>query len=139
MDLHSTTDEIAGVVEPHVLRCQTNTEVISDSQQGEWKMDAKDTWPVVKFLIAATGLKRRDARRMLTEVSRERWSQLFIQARAWDRDQAAIASKALAGLLGDEQLATLVEATRRAADGSNDSDAEYDAEPAPRKKATRKR
>lgn len=77
-------------------------------------MDAKDTWVVVKFLIEATGLKRKDARRLLQEVPRDKYSQLFINARAWDRDASGQASKALITILGDEQLATLVEATHKA-------------------------
>jgi hypothetical protein len=45
-------------------------------------MDAKDTWPVVKFLIAATGFKRRDARKLLEEIPEENYSRLFVMARA---------------------------------------------------------
>jgi hypothetical protein len=77
-------------------------------------MDAKDTWPVVKFLVAATGLKTRDARKMLGEMPSDRFSQLFIQARAWDRNSSAQASTALHELLGSQQLSTLVDATRHA-------------------------
>jgi hypothetical protein len=69
-------------------------------------MDAKDTWPVVKFLIAATGFKRRDARKLLEEIPEENYSRLFVMARAWDRDQAAKASEQLQSLVGDTSFAS---------------------------------
>ena len=77
-------------------------------------MDAKDTWPVVKFLIAATGFKRKDARKLLEEIPEGNYSRLFVMARAWDRDQSAKASESLQQLVGDENLPTLLHATKLA-------------------------
>lgn len=99
-------------------------------------MDPKDTWPVVKFLIAATGFKRRDARKMLEEIPKSCHGDLFLRARRWDRDVAAKAGEELSQILGGHSnLATLAEATRRAMTASHvqDTDAEDD-EPTPRKK-----
>lgn len=102
-------------------------------------MDAKDTWPVVKFLIAATGFKRRDARKMLEEIPEEHYSRLFVVARAWDRDQAAKASDQLSTLLGDSQVPTLMDATRLAQSPSGtDADDEEDT-PAPKKSSKKSR
>lgn len=109
-------------------------------------MDPKDTWPVVKFLIAATGFKRRDARKMLEEIPPHCHGDLFLRARRWERDTAAKASEDLSTVLGGEaNLATLAEATRRAMVASHKqetgsvSDDEDGDEPAPRKKTASKR
>jgi hypothetical protein len=100
-------------------------------------MDAKDTWPVVKFLIAATGFKRRDARKLLEEIPEEKYSRLFIMARAWDRDQAAKASEQLQSLVGETSLPTLLAATRHARNPST-ADVGEDDEPEEREPAVRK-
>jgi hypothetical protein len=77
-------------------------------------MDAKERWPVVKFLVAATGLNRRDARAMIDEIPEEKWSKLWIEAQVWNRDTDRRASETLSTVLGDERLNTLVKATRLA-------------------------
>lgn len=100
-------------------------------------MDPKDTWPVVKFLVAATGLKRRDARKMLEEIPKACHGDLFLRARRWDRDVASKASEELTVVLGDKaNLPTLIEATRRAMTAAHLQDTdehEEDATPRPRK------
>lgn len=95
-------------------------------------MDAKDTWPVIKFLVSATGLKKRDARKMLQEIPEDRYGQLFIQSRAWDREMLLDASKRLGIILGEANVATLVEATKLAQvpsteQGQQDDDEDEDA------------
>lgn len=98
-------------------------------------MDPKDTWPVVKFLIAATGFKRRDARKMLEEIPPECHGDLFLRARRWDRDVAAKAGEELSIVLGSHSnIATLSEATRRAMTASHLQDTDDDEPPAPKKK-----
>jgi hypothetical protein len=77
-------------------------------------MDAKDVWVVAKFLVAATGLKRRDARRMLDEIPPDRYSRLFLMARGWERDSSQQASRQLEDLLGNDTLGILREATQLA-------------------------
>lgn len=98
-------------------------------------MDAKDTWPVVKFLIAATGFKRRDARQLLEEIPEASYSRLFVMARAWDRDQAAKASEHLTQLVGTDNLPTLLKATKLA---QQPSTGDSDDEPEPPKSRSRK-
>lgn len=115
-------------------------------REGE-KMDPKDTWPVVKFLIAATGFKRRDARKMLEEIPPACHGDLFLRARRWERDTSARASEDLSVVLGGgSNLATLAEATRRAMVASHkqdtgdvlDDEGEEIEPRAPRNKRTRK-
>lgn len=77
-------------------------------------MDTKDTWPVVKFIIAATGFKRRDARKLLGEISTDHYSRLYLEARKWDQEALQKASASLSGLLGDDTLRTLRDATKLA-------------------------
>lgn len=108
-------------------------------------MDAKDTWPVVKFLIAATGFKRRDARKLLEEIPEESYSQLFVRARAWDRDQAAKASDMFSSIVGEANIPTLLDAARMArtpaagkgADGSEDDGEDEPQQRKPAKKSRR--
>jgi hypothetical protein len=88
-------------------------------------MDPKDTWPVVKFLIAATGFKRRDARSLLGEIPRECHADLFLRARRWDRDSSARAGEELTAILGGRNLATLAEATKRAMMASHIQEQEF--------------
>lgn len=75
-------------------------------------MDAKDVWVVTKFIVSATGLKRRDARKLLDEIPGEHYSQLFLMARGWERDAASRASQKLEDLLGNQSLDTLKQATQ---------------------------
>lgn len=82
-------------------------------------MDAKDTWPVVKFIIAATGLRRREARQAIEKIPVERYSDLYLCARAWDRDAGMKATEQLRQILGGENLAVLAEATRRSMTASH--------------------
>lgn len=77
-------------------------------------MDAKDTWPVVKFIIAATGLKRREARQAIEKIPQAKYSDLYLCARAWDRDAGMKATEQLREILGGDNLNVLAEATRRA-------------------------
>lgn len=97
-------------------------------------MDAKDTWPVVKFIIAATGFKRRDARKLLEEIPTEHYSRLFLEARAWDRETSNKAGAVLAQMLGGDDLKTLRDATMKARipAGADDGD-EPEEEEQPRK------
>lgn len=105
------------------------------------KLDPKSTWPVVKFLIAATGFRRKEARALLQEIPREKYSDLFIRAMAWDRDASGMASKTLETILGGERVKSLELATAQAQLPSTayEGDDEDD-EPTPRKRtrATRK-
>ena len=73
-------------------------------------MDHKDVWVVTKFIVSATGLKRRDARKILDEIPGDRLSRLFLMARGWERDASQQASRQLETLLGNDSLATLTEA-----------------------------
>lgn len=96
-------------------------------------MDPKSTWPVVKFLIAATGFRRREARTLLDEIPKDKYSELFIKAMAWDRDQASTASRTLEELLAGKRVSSLEKATERARKPSTAED-EDDTEETPRKK-----
>ena len=98
----------------NVFLCKNLRLLSYTPQQKGDRMDAKDTWPVVKFLIAGTGLKRRDVRQMLEEIPEEKYSKLFVRARNWDRDQAARASAMLSEIIGEENLPTLLAATQMA-------------------------
>ena len=77
-------------------------------------MDPKVTWPVVKFLIAATGFGRSQARHMLQEIPPDLYSRLFMEALTWDRETSGQASKALRDMLGVQRLDALQSATIRA-------------------------
>ncbi len=103
-------------------------------------MDNKDTWAVVKFIIAGTGFKRKDARKILAEIPEENYSQLFLKAYSWDRKMAHEASAALAEVVGTDTMKTLQQATILAQTpaGGDDSDGEEAPAPTPRKAASRK-
>jgi hypothetical protein len=102
-------------------------------------MNAKETWPVVKFIIAATGFKRQDARKMLEEIPDDRYSRLFLMARAWDREQSQAASKALEELLGNDSLKILHDATKQARKPSTEQGGDDDEEDdKPARKARKK-
>jgi hypothetical protein len=77
-------------------------------------MDAKDVWQVPKFIIAATGLKTKDARALLDEIPKDRYARLFLMARKWDSEQKHSASQQLEQLLGDETMSVLEKATELA-------------------------
>ena len=100
-------------------------------------MDPKSTWPVVKFLIASTGFRRREARMLLEQISSEKYSRLFIEATAWDRDAERRASETLRALLGDDRVPALEDATAHASKPSTAEDEETE-EPAPRRKKSRR-
>lgn len=96
-------------------------------------MDPKDTWPVVKFIVAATGFKRRDSRKLLEELPKERYAELFLRARRWEQETASRAAAEWAEVAGGTKLPTLVEASRRAIEASHVQ--EFDKKPTkPRKK-----
>lgn len=80
----------------------------------EPKLDPKSTWPVVKFLIAATGFRRREARVLLNEIPKEKYADLFMKALAWDRETDGQASRTLEQLLGGQNVHTLEAATNQA-------------------------
>lgn len=104
-------------------------------------MDQKDTWAVVKFIIAGTGFKRRDARKILAEIPEDKFSKLFLKAYSWDREMAHKASAALAEVVGEDTMETLKSATIMAqspAGGSEDDEEEVHAAPPARSKAPRK-
>lgn len=71
-------------------------------------MDPKDTWPVVKFIIAATGLKREDARQYLDEIPKEKYPQLYLTCRKWERDTDQQASALFSELVGDGAIVSSV-------------------------------
>jgi hypothetical protein len=100
-------------------------------------IDPKATWPVVKFLIAATGFRRREARALLDEIPREQYSKLFIEAMAWDRDTSGQASKTFRDILGSHPIEALDRVTERAQRPSTDDG--DDEEPEPAKPVARKR
>ena len=100
----------------------------------EPKLDPKSTWPVVKFLIAATGFRRKEARTLLNEIPRDKYAELFIKAMAWDRDTDGQASRALEQILGGMNVHTLQAATNQARLPSTaQEEDDDDAEPTPRK------
>ena len=77
-------------------------------------MDAKATWPVVKFIIAGTRLKKQDARALLDQIPVERYADLYLRATTWDRDCAAKAGRGLSEILMGLNLGVLTEAARQA-------------------------
>lgn len=94
-------------------------------------MNAKDTWPVVKFIVAATGFNRQDARTLLEQLPKECHSQLYLRARAWDRDSSAKATEGLEAIVGTTKLGMLAEATQGAITPSHKW-GDDEGEPAPR-------
>lgn len=65
-------------------------------------MDAKDTWPVVKFIMAATELKAQDARQFLEEIPSEKYAMLYLLCRKWDREANQRALEIMTQELGHE-------------------------------------
>ena len=102
----------------------------------EPKLDPKSTWPVVKFLIAATGFRRKEARTLLNEIPRDKYAELFIKAMAWDRDTDGQASRALEQILGGMNVHTLQAATNQARLPSTAQEEEEDDAPVPAPKRT---
>lgn len=82
-------------------------------------MDPKSTWPVVKFIIAATGFNKQNARKLLEEIPKDCYADLFLKARAWDRDAGNKASEQLSAIVGGKKLHTLTEATVNARKPNN--------------------
>jgi hypothetical protein len=97
-------------------------------------MDAKDVWQVPKFIIAATGLKTKDARALLDEIPKDRYARLFLMARKWDSEQKHSASQQLEQLLGDETMTILQKATELARKPST----EFGEDDPPQKKKRKK-
>lgn len=56
-------------------------------------------WIVVKFVIAATGLKRREAREFIRTIPPSLQPQLLMLARAWDMERQYKASSGLSQLM----------------------------------------
>jgi hypothetical protein len=77
-------------------------------------MDAKERWPLVKFLVAATGLSRQDARTMIDEMDEAKMSKVWLDAQLWDHDSDKRAVEMLSVILGADGLATLIRATKAA-------------------------
>ena len=77
----------------------------------ESKFDKRETWPVVEFIMAATGFRTKEAREFLDQVPRERYSRLFIEAKAWERDAKSRASTSLSAIIGDVSIAMFEAAT----------------------------
>jgi hypothetical protein len=79
-------------------------------------MDPKDTWPVVKFIVAAVGLKRDDARQYLDEIPAEKYPQLYLACRKWERDTEKMAADLFTEIIGSDVrsqvLTTAVERSR---------------------------
>ena len=74
----------------------------------------KETWPVIRFIVAGTGLGPKLAREMLAGIEEAHYSQLFLGARKWDQETNARASELLTEIVSSHSLETLVSATRRA-------------------------
>jgi len=77
-------------------------------------MDAKDVWPVVRFIVAATGLKREDARRYIDEIPQEKYGSLYLASRQWERDVDQKALEMLTGIVGMSTNTVLQTAVERA-------------------------
>lgn len=77
-------------------------------------MDAKDVWPVVRFIVAATGLKREDARKYIDEIPQEKYGSLYLASRQWERDADQKALELLTGLVGSSPNTVLQGAVERA-------------------------
>lgn len=91
------------------------------------RLDPKSTWPVVKFLIAATGFRRKEARALLEQIPHEKYADLFLRAMTWDRDTDGAASRGLEQLLTGAQVGLLAHATTQAQLSSTQQEEEEDA------------
>jgi hypothetical protein len=84
--------------------------------------DAKVS-PIVKYVVAATGLRQREAWELLQQVSEDHYTRILLAARRWDRTvpQGAErpveqeATNQLTEIVGTQRLARLM-AARPAAD-----------------------
>lgn len=104
-------------------------------------MDSKTTWPIVKFLMHATSLRREQAKQLLEEIPTKVHTQLAITAWAWDRDIAASAGRSFVEVMKDHtdvKLATILAAANAATMTKAESDAE-ETEEAPAARRSMKR
>ena len=77
-------------------------------------MNKDPQWPVVRFIITATGFTKEKARELIDEIPPEKYSELFLRAHAWDRDVANRASEQFAQIIGGGSLQTLIAETAKA-------------------------
>lgn len=77
-------------------------------------MEPKHLWPIVEFIVAATGLGPKDARRVLETVPEDRYTAIFIETNVWKTEAKNRAAVAFQKILGDQHIDVLTEGTQRA-------------------------
>jgi hypothetical protein len=83
-------------------------------------MEPKHLYPVVEFIVAATGLGPKAARKLLGDVPEDRYGQIFMATNMWKAETRSKAAQEFQRVLGDVPLNMLIEATTDAAKTSTE-------------------